>query len=454
MNGLHVHIENYKAIKSADIELADLTVLAGVNASGKSTIARLFHRLVCIEANYERYAAEMVIGDFIRQVIDPLAKAVQSADYRLSRRIKAIELKVFERISKEGSQTKIFSQAVKFLSDAFEDLWLLSSVQDIFTDKRLLEALDRCEGMASSKSELVSEVGVQTWVARSLSQCEDRYKVFASRGEMSSLLFFLKNFSSDFFDPISVVFPTKMQAPVLRFVDGDVPILDTKNIQQQFKPIFTPHQSLYIAKPSVDLPIVSAESVTLNGIKYDRSFQDFKSSNLRIEELMGGILETPQDLDDGVAGDQWLFSFSNNQKIPLSQCADGMKSMASILMLDKCGLLQSDSLLIIDEPEVHLHPQWVVEMARVLVYLAKSRKVRVFVTTHSPDMVHALRDFAENDGLASNTRFYLAKEDEGQKGQFKYESLGMNIGPIFTAFNKAKDKIASISKEIREGAIQ
>jgi hypothetical protein len=64
------------------------------------------------------------------------------------------------------------------------------------------------------------------------------------------------------------------------------------------------------------------------------------------------------------------------------------------------------------------------------------------------------RDFAENDGLASNTRFYLAKEDGEQKGQFRYEDLGMNIGPIFTAFNKAKDKIASISKEIREGAIQ
>jgi hypothetical protein len=396
----------------------------------------------------------MVIGDFIRQVIGPLAKAVQSADYRLSRRINSLELKVRERISKENSQTKIFSQAVKWLRNTFEDLFLLSTAQDIFEDKRLLEALDRREGVVLKKSESVSEIGVKTWVAKSLSQCEEQYKDFASRGEMSSLLFFLKNFSSDFFDPISVVFPMKIQAPVLRFIDGDVPILDTQNIKQQFKPIFAPHQSLYIAKPSVDLPIVSEESVTLNGIKYDRSFQDFKSSNLRIEELMGGMLETPQDLDDGVAGDQWLFSFSNNQKIPLSQCADGMKSMASILMLDKCGLLQSDSLLIIDEPEVHLHPQWVVEMARVLVYLAKSRKVRVLVTTHSPDMVHALRDFAENDGLASNTKFYLAKEDEEQKGMFNYEDLGMNIGHIFTVFNRAKDRIVSISKEIREGTIQ
>ena len=119
-------------------------------------------------------------------------------------------------------------------------------------------------------------------------------------------------------------------------------------------------------------------------------------------------------------------------------------------MLDKCGLLQGDSLLIIDEPEVHLHPQWVVEMARVLVQLARQRKVRVLVTTHSPDMVHALRDFSENNGLGENTKFYLAKEDLVQKGRFNYEDLGMNIGPIFTVFNRAKEKISKIAEYMRE----
>ena len=454
MKGLCVHIENYKAIKSADIELADLTILAGVNASGKTTIARLFHRLVCIESNYERYAAEMVVSDFIGNVIVPLAKAVQGADYRLSRRIKSIETKVLGYISEEVSQTKIFSQAIKLLRHEFEDLWLLPAVQNLFADKRLLDALDRSKGVMLNKLEPVSKVGVNTWVMNMLSKCEDMYKGLALRNENSSCLFLLRNFKSDFFDPISIVFPIRVQSPVLRFVDGDVTIFDTKNMALPFKPIFTPHRSLYIAKPSVDFPVVSAENVTLNGITYDRSFQDFNSSNLRIEELMGGILETPEDLREGVAGDQWLFSLSNHQKIPISQCADGMKSMAAILMLDKCGLLQSDSLLIIDEPEVHLHPQWVVEMARVLVYLAKNRKVRVLVTTHSPDMVHALRDFAENDGFALNTKFYLAKEDEVQKGQFIYEDLGINIGPIFTVFNRAKDKIVTISKDIREGIRQ
>ena len=114
MNGLNVHIENYKAIKGADIELADLTVLAGVNASGKSTIARLFHRLVCIEANYERYVAQMAIEDFVRNVIVPLRKAVQGADYRLYRRLMEFESNVIDQTSKG-----FFAKIVKLIQHEF-----------------------------------------------------------------------------------------------------------------------------------------------------------------------------------------------------------------------------------------------------------------------------------------------------------------------------------------------
>ncbi len=444
MNGLKVHIENYKAIKGADIELADLTVLAGVNASGKSTIARLFHRLVCIEANYERYVAQMAIEDFVRNVIVPLKKAVQGADYRLYRRLMALESNVIEQTSKG-----FFGKIVKLIQHEFEDLYMLPTVQELFSDKRFLEALDRRDGNPMKKPEPVSGIGVKAWVEKSLTECEAWYSRLAERGEESSVLFLLKKISGDYFDPVQIIFPVVKGRPVLRFIDGDVPIIDTANVKLPFKPIFTPRQSLYIARPSVDFPVVSKSDIVLNGIAYDRPSQDLGTSDLRIEELMGGAIDIPKDSPEAVQGGQWQFSFFGNQKVAISECADGMKSMAAILMLDKCGLLQSDSLLIIDEPEVHLHPQWVVEMARVLVQLAKQRKVRVLVTTHSPDMVHALRDFSENNGLGETTKFYLAKEDMEQKGRFNYEDLGMNIGPIFTVFNRAKEQISEIAEYIR-----
>ena len=36
-----------------------------------------------------------------------------------------------------------------------------------------------------------------------------------------------------------------------------------------------------------------------------------------------------------------------------------------------------------------------------------------------------------------------------QKGRFNYEDLGMNIGPIFTVFNRAKEKISKIAEYMR-----
>ena len=53
----HLSITNCRAIQSAEIDLSEITVLAGVNASGKSTIARMFRDLVELSAEYERLLA-------------------------------------------------------------------------------------------------------------------------------------------------------------------------------------------------------------------------------------------------------------------------------------------------------------------------------------------------------------------------------------------------------------
>ena len=59
---VNVRIKNYGPIKSANVALADLTVLAGVNASGKSTIAKLFHTIVEINRNYNTKADRAAVS--------------------------------------------------------------------------------------------------------------------------------------------------------------------------------------------------------------------------------------------------------------------------------------------------------------------------------------------------------------------------------------------------------
>lgn len=102
---------------------------------------------------------------------------------------------------------------------------------------------------------------------------------------------------------------------------------------------------------------------------------------------------------------------------------------------------KKDTLLIIDEPEAHLHPQWIVEYARMIVLLHKEIGVKFFVASHSTDMISAIRCIAAKEEVQDKLNFYLAEDSEGTPYEYTYRDLGLDIDPIFKSFNKSLDKI-------------
>ena len=107
---------------------------------------------------------------------------------------------------------------------------------------------------------------------------------------------------------------------------------------------------------------------------------------------------------------------------------------------EQCLFLPEDSELILDEPENHLHPEWQVQYAKILVLLQKTYDLTLLVTSHSPDMVSALQRIAEVEHL-DGINFYLAEASEENSSMFTYRNLGKNIEPIFNLFNVAIDNI-------------
>ena len=63
MNTYKFLLKDYKAIKEANIELNGITVLAGENGSGKSTITRWFYYLIEVIAKYDKFAYEDLCDD-------------------------------------------------------------------------------------------------------------------------------------------------------------------------------------------------------------------------------------------------------------------------------------------------------------------------------------------------------------------------------------------------------
>ena len=96
-------------------------------------------------------------------------------------------------------------------------------------------------------------------------------------------------------------------------------------------------------------------------------------------------------------------------------------------------------MLIIDEPEVHLHPQWIVEYARMLVLLNKELGVKLFIATHNPDMISAIKYISEKEDVSQQLNFYLAQSNPDFT--YGYKALGGDIDEIFGSFNIAIDRI-------------
>ena len=465
MSRLRVHIENYKAIKSADVELADLTVLAGVNSSGKSTVARLFHRLICVKAKYEAYAAEQVFGRFKANVLEPLSKALPPGigDGKRYMLVKWMDRRFTEAVDFDLVGERLFSAFSEFL----EKIEVVKAVEE----PRFLDTLKSYLGPDSKIHNLPAEgVGtiLQLWLRAEFDECKVEYARLVESGEGGSGLFFSADVAGERILPVDqseqlsffdVIDPREPRQRSIYFADDRGRLVDWANWSLTLPRSFSPRQSFYIARPSVDFPQVRASKLTLNGVQYHvKSTRPTKTVapnlSLGIEELIGGTVSAPPE-KPYVAASDWRFSQNNGRDVfDLNSCADGIKSLATLSILERYGLLREDSLLIIDEPEVHLHPQWVVAMARILVRLAKYLKVKVLITTHSPDLVHALRDFIENENFSNQACFYLAQKESADDEGYSFRSLGMNIGPIFSVFNVAKDEIASISRRIREGHAQ
>ena len=94
------------------------------------------------------------------------------------------------------------------------------------------------------------------------------------------------------------------------------------------------------------------------------------------------------------------------QRVELVNTATGIKYFGIFQVLSQNNYLNKDTVLVLDEPEVHLHPKWQLEMAKIIVELVKNG-VKIVVNSHSPYMIEALERYAEKAEVPAD--FYLAE---------------------------------------------
>lgn len=140
-----------------------------------------------------------------------------------------------------------------------------------------------------------------------------------------------------------------------------------------------------------------------------------------------------QDIIKGqilIENDQLFYQDQKENKHPIQSVATGIKSLGMLQLLVAGGAIKEDTILIIDEPEVHLHPSWQLAYAKIIVELVKE-DINVLITSHSSTFIEALKVYSENEGVSQKTNFYLGKMTP--KGSV-FEEVTESLEPIYKAF--------------------
>jgi len=126
----------------------------------------------------------------------------------------------------------------------------------------------------------------------------------------------------------------------------------------------------------------------------------FISSKESIKDVIKGELIKNKQTND------YRF-YKGDSSYNLFNVATGIKYFGLIQVLIDNYQLDKEAILILDEPEVHLHPNWQLEMAKIIVELVKNG-VKILVNSHSPYMIEALERYGEKAEI--NMDFYLAED--------------------------------------------
>lgn len=92
--------------------------------------------------------------------------------------------------------------------------------------------------------------------------------------------------------------------------------------------------------------------------------------------------------------------------------SSGLKTFVLFNTFLQSGVIESGATIIFDEPEIHLHPKWQLEFAKMIVQLQKALNLNILINTHSPYFLYALEVFVKKYGTLESTRYYFAHNED------------------------------------------
>ena len=199
---------------------------------------------------------------------------------------------------------------------------------------------------------------------------------------------------------------------------------DLANVEQQANMLNT-----MLADTSIAYPTLMHELYFTLALSKKNNIENRPLSY--IKDIIGGEFRKEKE----------FYFYKDEKKIELVNTATGIKYFGILQVLLNNNHLSKNQILILDEPEVHLHPKWQLELVKIIVALVKDG-VKILVNSHSPYMIEACQRYAKKENIPNN--FYFAEE-----GIIKEEDEALS--KIFKTLSEPFDEFDKMDSESLNG---
>lgn len=97
--------------------------------------------------------------------------------------------------------------------------------------------------------------------------------------------------------------------------------------------------------------------------------------------------------------------------LKMRNISTGLKTFIIIKMLLQNGSIEYNGTIVLDEPEVHLHPEWQLIFAELIVLLQKEFDMHILLNTHSPYFLNAIEVYSKKYDISDKCKYYLAENN-------------------------------------------
>lgn len=405
-----VTFKNTGMIKEADIRLDGLTVIAGENDTGKSTIGKLLFCVIKTFNRAEEYGKsyiERMIKNLIEDYYDTFRKKADTAAAEMAKNtfnqieshaIELLNIAEDKKEEKEKIKTNIsanvneFMNAIKRISDIEIDLKKIAAqILDIIESKQEKEDIFKKSFQSFIISSFADEI---------VNKYDRNQKYFITGKEGKNTIFEI----SGTYGTADLRLNDKLYFQDATFIESPVPLNLSAAISS--------------SKTKLDIEGDSKKKVELlEKAHVPQYVKDFilKLTDIKMEGMDSVIIDDIRHIIDGnFYYDQIEKDFileRGNKIFKGLSIASGIMAMGIISILYQGGFLNKKTLLIMDEPENHIHPQWLIRLAEVLVKLVKEG-IPILLISHSPYLIEAVKLYSDKSLEKGKTTFYLSKKKD------------------------------------------